>query len=32
LTNWIPLYDAWLLLYNIKNSPSIFFKTQKNWK
>lgn len=32
LTNWIPLFDAWLLLYNIKNSPSIFFKTQKNWK
>jgi len=32
LNSWIPFYDVWYLLYNIRNIPAIFFKTQKNWK
>lgn len=32
LINKIPLFDAWWLVYNIKNVPSIFFKTQSKWK
>jgi hypothetical protein len=32
LINKIPLFDAWWLMYNIKNVPSVFFKTQSKWK
>jgi glycosyltransferase involved in cell wall biosynthesis len=32
LINWIPYFDFWYLAYNVKNAPSIFFKTQKKWK
>lgn len=31
LINYIWYFDIWLLFYNIKNIPSIFFKTNKSW-
>jgi glycosyltransferase involved in cell wall biosynthesis len=32
LVNYIWIFDAWLLLYNLRSIPSIFFKPKVSWK